>query len=140
MVLLAMAHGLWQCREQGWLRRGLHGIAIRGDVVGAHVRHYHAPRATRLFHEAMLLPQKPEPVEHLLRAIGRSLEAFAELGVFAFEIGDALGLHGAAIAFGGPQPRLGLERPTPKRRELVAEVADELFQFAPGEQLRTFAV
>ena len=90
----------------------------------------------------MLLPEKPNPVEHLARSSARRFQPFSELRVFKLEPLDALGrqFRAAARAFNRLHTSFCLKRSAAKGRQLVAEVTDELLKLEKRFDFRTIAV
>jgi hypothetical protein len=90
----------------------------------------------------MLLAEKPNAVDHLLRPRARCIEAGGETGVLALQKLDALrrdySLHSSGLE--ALESGLGLEGATPKRGELVTEVMDELLELRESRDLRPCAV
>ena len=81
----------------------------------------------------MLLPKEPNAVEHLPRTGRGGVHPLAQLRVFGFELGNSLfGVHVAATALCGDslEPRFGGLRTFAEGGELLAQVADERFEFA----------
>jgi len=90
----------------------------------------------------VLLSKEPHPIDHLLGAGARGLEASGEAGIFPLEELDALGRNHAFHA-GGLQPleaRFRLKRAASKRGELVTEVLDQLLQLTKRRYFRSYAV
>jgi hypothetical protein len=90
----------------------------------------------------VLLPQKPNTVDHLLGTSTRCFETSGESGVLALEVLYALGryysLHSRRLE--GLEPRLGLQRAASKRRELITEVMNQLLELRESRYLRPCVV
>lgn len=84
----------------------------------------------------MLLPEKPDAIEHLARASPGLFQTGLEFGVLALESIDVLRTHafGAGNALQCLYSRFGLLRAATKRRQLVAKMADELLEIAKCDQ------
>jgi hypothetical protein len=90
----------------------------------------------------MLLPEKPDAVDHLLSSGTRCIETSGETGILFLEELNALrgdnALHAGRLE--ALDPRLGLKRATTERCELVTEVLDQHLQLRKCGYFRTYAV
>lgn len=90
----------------------------------------------------MLLPEKANAIEHLSRPRARCLEAPLEVGVFLFELVHSLRIHARPTRrrVESLHPRLGLKGAAAERRQLVAEMPNQLLKLPEGFYVTTFAV
>jgi hypothetical protein len=89
----------------------------------------------------VLLPEKPDAIEHLPSARSGLFQTGFKIGVLAFQPINVLGADtfGARNALQRLHSRFGLLRPLTKRCQLVAEMADELLEVAKcGQGIRRF--
>src|SRR6476620_2478745 len=90
----------------------------------------------------VLLSEKSNAVDHLLRPRARRLEAGGEACVFSLQKLNPLGrdysLHSSGLE--ALESRLGLERASTERCELITEMGDELLELSERRDLRPCAV
>jgi hypothetical protein len=90
----------------------------------------------------VLLTQKPDAIDHLLRSGARSIETSGESGVLFLQELNALRRDNALYARGleALDARLGLKRATSEGCELVTEMLDQHLQLRKCGYFRTYAV
>lgn len=90
----------------------------------------------------MLLPEKADAIDHLLRSCARGIEPAGETSIFFLQKLNALrgydSLHSGRLQ--ALDARLRLQRPAAERGELVTEMLHQLLKLRKGGSIRPYAV